>query len=133
LLIRKIEIIFSEYIEDEEILENTISGKLEACFRPEDLSKLTSVEVERIFADSVIYDDSKDSINFENFKECLTIFNYGFLDDVVAIFKPYGIPMFGDSKLVTHSVEKYLNAICNATKAEKLFEVLILSFFSKVS
>jgi len=46
------------------------------------------------------------------------------LDDIVAIFKPYGIPMFGDSKNTSfHSVEKYQNVICEATKAEKLYEV----------
>lgn len=54
-----------------------------------------------------------------------------FLDDVVAIFKPYGIPMFGDSNHVSHSVEKYQNALCSATKADTLYEVRASRFTSR--
>ena len=43
---------------DDEVIN--ASGKLDARFLPEDLSKLTSVEVERIFTNSIIYDDRKD-------------------------------------------------------------------------
>lgn len=52
---------FSVLIQDSNDEVKNVSGKLDARFLPEDLSKLTSVEVERIFVSNIIYDDSKDT------------------------------------------------------------------------
>ena len=47
-----------------------------------------------------------------------------FTDDIVALFKPYGIPMFGESHDNHHSMEKYLPSLYSDLETEKLFEVL---------
>ena len=46
---------------------------------------------------------------------------YLFLDDIVGINKPYGLPMFGEEHL--HSLEKYLPQLAKAADATELFQV----------
>ena len=82
--------------DDTSQIEN-LSGKVNPKFLPVDLESLTTVEVENIVKNSVIYDDH----------------------DIVAIHKPYGLQMFGESKTNRHSVENLLNCLYDQVHVEK--------------
>ena len=80
-------------------------------FLPVDLDGLPSAEVQDLFNNSVIYNDSKyDFCEFTTF-----VFTHGLnspplyansvADDIVAVNKPYGLSMFGHGR---HSVETLL-------------------------
>ena len=69
-------------------IENT-SGKVPLRFLPVDLETLTKVEIEEIIKRNVVYNEN----------------------DIVAIHKPYGLPMFGESKRSRHSVESLLSCL----------------------
>lgn len=74
-------------------------GRVQQKFLPNDLSKLTSVEVQALLNDSVVFDRF----------------------DVVALFKPYGLPMFGDA--LQHTVEKYLPDLAKHVGTDVLHQV----------
>ena len=77
-------------------LEN-VEGRVSERFLPTDLERLTSAEVENIIQNSVIYNDH----------------------DIVAIHKPYGLQMFGESKQSRFSVESLLKCLYNQVNVEK--------------
>ena len=79
----------------ESSIENT-SGRVPFQFLPVDLESLTTVEVENIIKRSVLYDDN----------------------EIVAIHKPYGLQMFGESKRSRHSVESLLSCLLDSLNIE---------------
>ena len=79
-------------------IENT-SGRVPTQFLPVDLEALTKVEIEEIIKRNVVYNDN----------------------DIVAIHKPYGLQMFGESRRSRHSVESLLSCLfdtLNVTSTE---------------
>ena len=80
-------------------IENA-SGRVPSRFLPVDLETLTKIEIEEIIKRNVIYNDN----------------------DIVAIHKPYGLQMFGESKRSRHSVDSLLSCLfdtLNVTSTEK--------------
>ena len=82
--------------EDESSIERA-TGQVSAKFHPEDLERLTTTEVENIIKRSVVYNDH----------------------DIVAIHKPYGLQMFGESKGSRHSVDNLLHCLHGQLGVEK--------------
>jgi len=77
-------------------------------YKPPDLLKYTRLEVKDVLLSKIIYDDH----------------------DIVAVWKPYGLPMFQSKKTVlkkmknmTHSMECFLPDIAAKVKCETLHEV----------
>jgi len=71
-------------------------------YSPPDLNSYTSVEVEELLKKKVLYDDN----------------------ELVALWKPYGLPMFNSSEEShRHSLERYLPFLAKELKYEKLMEV----------
>jgi hypothetical protein len=48
---------------------------------------------------------------------------FSITDDIVGLYKPYGIPMFGHSRDCHHSIDKYLPALCQALNTDNLLQV----------
>jgi len=46
-----------------------------------------------------------------------------FLDDILALDKPYGLPMFDQTGSEPHTVEKYLPRLAEALRVKYLYEV----------
>ena len=69
-------------------IEN-VGGRVDPKFLPTDLERLTTVEVENILKNSIVYDDN----------------------DIVALHKPYGLQMFGEAKNNRHSVDSLLSCL----------------------
>ena len=77
-------------------------------YKPPDLLKYTRLEVKDVLLSKIIYDNH----------------------DIVAVWKPYGLPMFQGKKSVikkrenmTHSMECFLPDIAAKVKCERLYEV----------
>ena len=88
-----------------ETLDNYVDVKK---YKPPDLLKYTRLEVKDVLLSKIIYDDH----------------------DIVAVWKPYGLPMFQGKKAVikkrenmTHSMECFLPDIAAKVKCETLHEV----------
>jgi len=83
------------------------NGKLNnpvSKFSPPDLKTYTSIEVEEMLAGKVLYNDH----------------------EIVALWKPYGLPMFcstADAERGAHSLERYLPSLAKHLEYKKLHEI----------
>jgi len=91
--------------EEGETINNFVDVKK---YKPPDLLKYTRLEVKDVLLSKIIYDNH----------------------DIVAVWKPYGLPMFQGKKTVikkrenmTHSMECFLPDIAAKVKCESLYEV----------